>query len=170
MSMGVIFFYFSIVISYKQTRPFHIFMWGHLYDRYIRTCNYTTLLACVSLKCSAHTRTRDNSISDAGCRSYSTTTRPLPLQIIPECSEIDSVPFDLSISHEHSRPSPRVTLSAFAFSIDDNLLMLNDAPRSPALSASSSTDDCDSSGEMPPTPGASDDEDICELRLPSPRL
>ncbi|KAG1734006.1 hypothetical protein EDB19DRAFT_1182994 [Suillus lakei] len=123
------------------------------------------LLARASLKRSARTRTRKNSISDAGCQPYS--TRPLPLQIIPECSEIDSVSFDL---HEHSRPSPRVTLSAFAFSIDDALLMLNDAPRSPALSASSSTDDCNSSADMPATPGASDDEDICELRLPSPRL
>ncbi|KAG1731637.1 uncharacterized protein EDB91DRAFT_1153794 [Suillus paluster] len=136
------------------------------------------LFARASLKRSSRTRTRKNSISissDAGCppsRSSSIVThnhtRPLPLQIIPELSEndfeIDSGPLKLSIpySDEPSRPSPRVTLSAFAFSIDDALLMLNDEPLSPALSASSSTDDSNSS--------ASDDEDFCELRLPSPRL
>ncbi|KIK35453.1 hypothetical protein CY34DRAFT_812144 [Suillus luteus UH-Slu-Lm8-n1] len=40
------------------------------------------------------------------------------------------------------------SLFAYRFSIDDDLLtMLNDPPRSPALSASSSTDD--SNSEMP---------------------
>ncbi|KAG2749019.1 hypothetical protein P692DRAFT_20536834 [Suillus brevipes Sb2] len=58
-------------------------------------------------------------------------------------------------------------LSAFKFSIDDALLMLNDPPRSPSLSASSFTDD--SNFEMPATPlaGASYDE---ELPLPTPHL
>ncbi|KAG2340278.1 hypothetical protein BDR05DRAFT_991615 [Suillus weaverae] len=83
-----------------------------------------------SLKRSSRTRTRKN---DAGTQ---------PLQVIQECSETDS----------------RVTLSAFQFSIDDALLML--APRSPALSASESSND----SEMPVTP---DDED---LPLPTPRL
>ncbi|KIK35451.1 hypothetical protein CY34DRAFT_812139 [Suillus luteus UH-Slu-Lm8-n1] len=99
-----------------------------------------TIFTRASLKRSARTRTRKNS---TGC---STT-----LQIIPECSENDL--------------DSRVTLSAYKFSIDDALLMLNDPPRSPALSASSSTDD--SNSEMPATPGASDDE---ELPLPTPRL
>ncbi|KAG1878438.1 hypothetical protein C8R48DRAFT_687028 [Suillus tomentosus] len=91
-----------------------------------------------SLKRSSRTRTRKP--SDAGC--------PSTLEIIPECLEI----------HNDSR----LTLSEFPFSIDDALLMLNDTPRSPTLSASSSTDD-----SMPATPCASDDED---LPLPTPRL
>ncbi|KAG1863138.1 hypothetical protein F4604DRAFT_1957324 [Suillus subluteus] len=110
-----------------------------------------TLFARASLKRSSRTRTRKNSVSDAGCPpSCSNST---VLQIIPECSENDS---------------PRVTLSAFTFSIDDALVMLNDAPRSPALSASSSTDDGNS--EMLATPGASDDDDFADLPLPTPRL
>ncbi|KAG2152607.1 uncharacterized protein EDB93DRAFT_1137594 [Suillus bovinus] len=98
------------------------------------------LLNRASLKRSSRTRTRKT--SDAGCQST--------LQIIPECSE----------THDDSR----LTLSEFAFSIDDALLMLNDrdTPRSPALSASSSTDD-----SMPATPYASDDEDFT---LPTPRI
>ncbi|KAG1767678.1 hypothetical protein EDD22DRAFT_875152 [Suillus occidentalis] len=97
-----------------------------------------TIFTRASLKRSTRTRTRTRKNS-AG------------LHIIPECSENDL--------------DSRVTLSAFNFSIDNALLMLNDPPRSPALSASSSTDD--SNSEMPATPGASDDE---ELPLPTPRL
>ncbi|KAG2140817.1 hypothetical protein BD769DRAFT_1428826 [Suillus cothurnatus] len=114
-----------------------------------------TLFTRASLKRSSRTRTRKNSISDAGCPPPSCSHSSI-LQIIPECSEND---FD---------SSPRVTLSAFTFSIDDALLMLNDAPRSPALSASSSTDD--GHFEMPSTPGTSDDEDFADLPLPTPRL
>ncbi|KAG2133293.1 hypothetical protein DEU56DRAFT_810812 [Suillus clintonianus] len=144
-------------------------------ELYFLTC---IVFARASLKRTSRTRTRKNSISipsDAGCPlSHSTHTRPLPLQIIPELSEndfeFDSTPLSVPQPDVHLRPSPRVTLSAFAFSIDDALLMLNEEPRSPALSASSSTDDSNTSGEMPATPGVSDDEDICELRLPSPRL
>ncbi|KAG2045669.1 hypothetical protein BDR06DRAFT_1050376 [Suillus hirtellus] len=91
-----------------------------------------------SFKRSPRTRTRKP--SDAG--------RPSTLQIIPECSEIYN--------------NSRLTLSEFTLSIDDALLMLNDTPRSPTLSASSSADD-----SMPDTPFASDDED---LPLPTPRL
>ncbi|OJA10289.1 hypothetical protein AZE42_04999, partial [Rhizopogon vesiculosus] len=147
------------------------------------------LFARASLKRSPRTRTRKPSISissEPGCppsRSSSTATctssRPLPLHIIPELSENDfefdseppsSTKLSISRSQESPRPSPRVTLSAFSFSIDDALLMFNDEPRSPALSASSSTEGSDFSEELPSTPGASDDEDFCELRLPSPRL
>ncbi|KIJ15144.1 hypothetical protein PAXINDRAFT_99671 [Paxillus involutus ATCC 200175] len=154
-----------------------------------------SLFARVSLKRSARTRTRKNSIStgsDMGCppsRSSSTTTRqktrPLPLQIIPELSE-NELDFDISptpspttarptltISSqpEPSKPSPRVTLSAYTFSIDDALLMFSDeAPGSPALSASSSTSGSASSEEVPTTPGTSDDEDIYDLMVPTPRL
>ncbi|OJA19609.1 hypothetical protein AZE42_13258 [Rhizopogon vesiculosus] len=41
---------------------------------------------------------------------------------------------------------------------------------SPALSASSFTEGSNFSEELPSTPGASDDENFCELQLPSPRL
>ncbi|OJA14778.1 hypothetical protein AZE42_11817, partial [Rhizopogon vesiculosus] len=58
----------------------------------------------------------------------------------------------------------------FSFSIDDALLIFNDEPRSPALSASSSTEGSNLSEEFPSTPGASDDEDFCELQFLSPRL
>ncbi|KAJ8582158.1 hypothetical protein M405DRAFT_580312 [Rhizopogon salebrosus TDB-379] len=147
------------------------------------------LFARASLKRSPRTRTRKASISitsETGCppsRSSFTMTSscgaPLPLHIIPELSENDfefdsesPLPFDLSVpqSHKPYRPSPRVTLSAFQFSIDDALLMLNDEPRSPTLSASSSTEGSNFSEELPSTPGASDDEDFYELRLPTPRL
>ena len=58
-----------------------------------------------------------------------------------------------------SNPSPRVTLSSYTFSIDDALLLFSDeAPGSPALSASSSTSGSASSEEVPTTPSASDDE------------
>ncbi|KIJ63072.1 hypothetical protein HYDPIDRAFT_113615 [Hydnomerulius pinastri MD-312] len=153
------------------------------------------LFARASLKRSPRTRTRKNSISegsDAGCppsRSSSTATRhksrPLPLQIIPELTE-NEFDFDMSPTPspttarptltipsqpEPSKPSPRVTLSAYTFSIDDALLMFSEeAPSSPALSASSSTSGSASSEEVPTTPGASDDEDSYDLRLPSPRL
>ncbi|OAX38751.1 hypothetical protein K503DRAFT_137682 [Rhizopogon vinicolor AM-OR11-026] len=139
------------------------------------------LFARASLKRSPRTRTRKPSISissETGCppsRSSSTATCTSPLHIIPELSENGSEPpsptkLSISRSHESPRPSPRVTLSAFSFSIDDALLMFNDEPRSPALSASSSTEGSNFSEELPSTPGASDDEDFCELRLPSPRL
>ncbi|KAG2068596.1 hypothetical protein BDR04DRAFT_1143774 [Suillus decipiens] len=110
-----------------------------------------TLFTRASLTRSSRTRTRKNSISDAGCPPSS--LHSTSLQIISESSE---TVFD---------SSPRITLSAFSFSIDDALLMLNDEPRSPALSASSSTDDGNS--EMPITPCTSDDEDF---PLPTPRL
>ncbi|KAF9226206.1 hypothetical protein BS17DRAFT_807054 [Gyrodon lividus] len=155
-----------------------------------------SLFARASLKRSPRTRSRKNSIStgpDTGCppsRSSSTatrqkTTRPLPLQIIPELSE-NELDFDISSTPspttarptltipgqlESSKPSPRVTLSAYTFSIDDALLMFSDeAPGSPALSASSSTSGSASSEEVPTTPGASDDEDAYDLCLPTPRL
>ncbi|KIK91079.1 hypothetical protein PAXRUDRAFT_831136 [Paxillus rubicundulus Ve08.2h10] len=154
-----------------------------------------SLFARASLKRSPRTRTRKNSIStgsDTGCppsRSSSTTTRqktrPLPLQIIPELSEheldLDISPtpspttarptLTISSQPEPSKPSPRVTLSAYTFSIDDALLMFSDeAPGSPALSASSSTSGSASSEEVPTTPGTSDDEGIYDLMVPTPRL
>ncbi|KAH7882276.1 hypothetical protein F5I97DRAFT_336935 [Phlebopus sp. FC_14] len=153
------------------------------------------LFTHASLKRSPRTRTRKNSISqtsEARCppsRSSSTATRhknrPLPLQIIPELSEnefdIDTSPtpspatarplLSIPSQPEPSKPSPRVTLSAYTFSIDDALLMFNgESPGSPALSASSSTSGSASSEEVPTTPGASDDEDACNLRLPGPRF
>ncbi|KAG6334511.1 hypothetical protein ID866_4582 [Astraeus odoratus] len=135
----------------------------------------TSLVAQTSLKRSPRTRTRKASI----CTRQK--SRPLPLQIIPELSEnefeISPPPsptptrssLALPTDSQPPKSSPRITLSAYTFSIDDALLMLGDeAPRSPALSASSSTSGSASSEEVPPTPGASDDEDY--LKLPSPRM
>jgi hypothetical protein len=108
-------------------------------------------------------------------------TRPPPLQIIPELSE-NILDIDATHSLATARPaqfvprqpelvSSRITLSAYTFSIDDALFMLGgDAPRSPALSASSSTSDCTSSEDVPTTPGTSDDEDPYDFMLPTPRL
>ena len=118
-----------------------------------------------SLKRSSRTRTRKPSIS-----------RPPPLQIIPELSENEldispspspsltpTRPSSVLVSSQLPNPSPRVTLSAYTFSIDDALLMIsNEAPGSPTLSASSSTSSSVSSEEVP-TPGASDDE-CCSTR------
>ncbi|KAF9235624.1 hypothetical protein BU15DRAFT_64719 [Melanogaster broomeanus] len=154
-----------------------------------------SLFTRASVKRSPRTRTRKNSISqgsDAGCppsRSSTVTrrkTRPLPLQIIPELSESE-LDFDISPPNSPatarltltiptspetpSKPSPRVTLSSYTFTIDDALLMFGtEAPRSPALSTSSSTSGSSSSEEVPSTPGASDDEDPFDLSLPTPRL
>ncbi|KAG1767676.1 hypothetical protein EDD22DRAFT_288236 [Suillus occidentalis] len=97
-----------------------------------------TVYTRASSKRSSRTRTRKNS---TGCTI---------LQIISTYSEMIWI---------------HASLSAPKFSISDALLMLNGPPRSPALSASSSTDD--SNSKMPATPGASGDE---ELPLPTPRL
>ncbi|KIM69508.1 hypothetical protein SCLCIDRAFT_1207946 [Scleroderma citrinum Foug A] len=113
-----------------------------------------------SLRRSPRTVTRKPSIS-----------RPPPLQMIPELSEneyeISPPPsptptrplLSVLVPSRPSNPSPRVTLSSYTFSIDDALLMFGDeAPGSPALSASSSTSGSASSEEVPTTPSASDDE------------
>lgn len=142
-----------------------------------------------SLKRSTRTRTRKNSISvvtDIVCTYRSSglvrrKTRPPPLQIIPEVPENDDV-IDISPAHSPTTARPtqfpsqqlqlepsRITLSAYTFSIDDALLMFgDDAPRSPALSASSSTDGASSEG-APTTPGTSDDEEGCDFIPPIPR-
>ena len=146
-----------------------------------------------SLQRSSRTRTRKNTISvttnneSLPSRSSSIAsrrkTRPPPLQIIPELSENE---FDIDVSPTDSpttaRPtqfpsqqirldSSRITLSAYTFSIDDALLMFgDDAPRSPALSVSSSTSDGASSEDVPATPGTSDEEDVCGFILSIPRL
>ncbi|KAI6037602.1 hypothetical protein EDC04DRAFT_3029828 [Pisolithus marmoratus] len=129
----------------------------------------STLVARTSLKRSPRTRTRKPSFSSQR------KTRPPPLQIIPELSENE---FEISpppsptptqpslVVSQHPKESPRVTLSAYTFSIDDAFLMFRDeTPGSPTLSASSSSA---SSEDVPTTPGASDDEG--GLRLPSPRI
>lgn len=104
-----------------------------------------------------------------------------PLHIIPELSENEfefspspspTPPMRPSVTlpavHQSSKPSSRVTLSAYTFSIDDALLVVGDAtPGSPALSASSISDSL-SSEDIPMTPGASDDED--SFALPRPRV
>ncbi|KAH7919073.1 hypothetical protein BV22DRAFT_1199688 [Leucogyrophana mollusca] len=142
-----------------------------------------TLFSRASLKRSPRTRTRKSSISKPiiGCppsRSSTTTKhKGKPLQIIPELSECDSADEFLLAPPSPSTdspvaPSPRVTLSAYTFSIDDALLLVSDEPpsppRSPALSASSSTSG--SSSGVPTTPATSDDEDTFSFELPSPRL
>ncbi|KAH0834691.1 hypothetical protein J3R83DRAFT_10218 [Lanmaoa asiatica] len=151
-----------------------------------------TVFPRASLKRSSRTRTRKNSIPadmDSLCRPSCSSiltrrmTRPPPLQIIPELSENE---LDIGVSPTHSpvtaRPTQsfpqqseletcRITLSAYTFSIDDALLMFgDDRPRSPALSASSSISDGASSGNVPTTPGTSDDEDGDDFMLPTPRL
>lgn len=149
-----------------------------------------TVFPRTSLKRS-RTRTRKDCISmatDVVCPpSCSSTlsrrkTRPPPLQIIPELSE-NELGFDASPNHSPATARPtqfapqqpqldssRLTLSAFSFSIDDALLMFGDnAPRSPALSTSSSTSGV-SSEDVLATPGASDDEDACDFVPPTPRL
>lgn len=128
-----------------------------------------TLVARASLKRSPRTRARKPSLSSHR------RTRPPPLQIIPELSEDE---FEISpppsptptqpslVISKNSNESPRVTLSAYTFSIDDAFLMFRDeSPGSPTLSASSSSA---SSEDVPTTPGASDDEG--SLKLPSPRV
>ena len=76
-----------------------------------------------------------------------------------------------SVPRQSELVSSRITLSAYTFSIDDALLMSgSDAPRSPSLSASSSTSGCASSEGVPTTPGNSDDEDPYDLMLPIARL
>ncbi|KAG6370915.1 hypothetical protein JVT61DRAFT_10941 [Boletus reticuloceps] len=150
-----------------------------------------TVIPRASLKRSPRARTRKNTAStdtDIVCpplRSSSLLdrrkTRPPPLQIIPEYSESEPE-FDATHSPATARPmlytprqselvSSRITLSAYAFSIDDALLMIGgDAPLSPALSASSSTSDGASSEGVPTTPGASDDEVGRDFILPTSHL
>ncbi|KIK24844.1 hypothetical protein PISMIDRAFT_677967 [Pisolithus microcarpus 441] len=128
-----------------------------------------TLVAHTSLKRSPRARARKSSL----CSQR--RTRPPPLQIIPELSEDE---FEVSpppsrtptqpslVVSQPPNESPRVTLSAYTFSIDDAFLMFRDeSPGSPTLSASSSSA---SSEDVPTTPGASDDEG--SLKLPSPRV
>ncbi|KAF8552146.1 hypothetical protein OG21DRAFT_171456 [Imleria badia] len=138
---------------------------------------------------SPRTRTRKNDTSadtDIICLPSRSSilscrkTRPPPLQIIPELSE-NELDIDATHSPATARPmqftpqqpelvSSRITLSAYTFSIDDALLMFSgDAPRSPALSASSSTSDGASSEDVC-TPGTSDDEEGHDFLLPTPRL
>ncbi|KAI6002947.1 hypothetical protein EDD15DRAFT_2225625 [Pisolithus albus] len=125
-----------------------------------------TLIAHTSLKRSPRARARKCSLSSQR------RTRPPPLQIIPELSEDEfevSPPSSKTPTQVVAQPpneSPRVTLSAYTFSIDDAFLMFRDeSPGSPTLSASSSSA---SSEDVPTTPGASDDEG--SLKLPSPRV
>ncbi|KAH7909380.1 hypothetical protein BJ138DRAFT_1181082 [Hygrophoropsis aurantiaca] len=139
-----------------------------------------TLFSRASLKRSPRTQTRKSSISRPiiGCppsRSSTTTKhKTKALHIIPELSEIETDSADECLlapaSPSPVAPSPRVTLSAYTFSIDDALLLVNDElrtpPRSPALSASSSTSG--SSDGVPTTPATSDDEDAFSFDLPSP--
>lgn len=142
-----------------------------------------------SLQRSPRTRTRKNvtsSDADIVCPSPRSSivarpkTRPPPLQIIPELSE-NELDIDATHSPATARPmqftprqpesvSSRITLSAYAFSIDDALLMFgSDTPRSPALSASSSTSG-GASSDVPTTPGTSDDEDGYYSMLHTPRF
>lgn len=129
------------------------------------------LSARPSLKRSPRTRTRKPSLSSQR------KARPPPLQIIPELSENESeispppspTPTQPSlVVSESPNECPRVTLSAYTFSIDDALLMFRDeSPGSPTLSASESSAS-ESSEDVPTTPGASDDEG--GLTLPTPRI
>ncbi|KAG8216333.1 hypothetical protein J3R82DRAFT_6405 [Butyriboletus roseoflavus] len=151
----------------------------------------TSLFPRASLKRSPRTRARKNSISvdtDTVCPPSRSSilarrkTRPPPLQIIPELSENELV-IDISSAHSPATARPtqsfpqqptlkasRITLSAYTFSIDDELFMSSDeASRSPALSASSSTSDGASSEDVPTTPGISDGEDGQDLMLLTPR-
>ena len=107
-------------------------------------------------------------------------TRPPPLQIIPELSEneLDNTTDSpgtarpsQAIPQQPESLSSRITLSAYTFSVDDALLMFGaDTPRSPALSASSSTSEGASSDGVPTTPRTSDDEDAYDFMLPTPRF
>ncbi|EIW74398.1 hypothetical protein CONPUDRAFT_85873 [Coniophora puteana RWD-64-598 SS2] len=139
-------------------------------------------------------KTRKSTISKPmGCplapSSSIMNDHPKPLHIITEDAEpSDSESSPISrhnpassstsslVSSRHSPSKPRISLSAFAFSIDEALKIVGGsrsrAPVPPSLSSSSSTSG--SSDSLPlRTPVTSDGESDCEessFALPSPRL